>query len=481
MHPDRVPFAGLTERAAKLIARAPHMPLPEDVARAARRAILDTTACILSGLNDPLAGILIADQIAQGGRAEARVPDPDAARAPHSMTARQAALILGTLGHVDDWDDTQVSRDPNHRYGLLMHPSAPVLGALLALAERARHHGQPLSGGRFICAFAVGVEIACKLSEGSRAAVYERGFQSTSVYGPLGAAAAAAVTLGLDAPRANLALGVAASRAAGLRAQYGRRIKAMHAGFAAEAGVIAVDLVRAGVDAAEAVLDGEWGLPHVLGGPPPPDKVIGNFADPWSLVDPGLSVKPYPSGILTHQTMDAMAALVAAHGVRADAIAGIEIRASSSITQAIRYPRARTPLEAKFCLPALLAMIVIAGRAGPAEFSDAFLARAETRALQERITLRHDPELDRGGHAAIRSALQVRLTDGRVLDAVAPLAYRGGPDHPMSAKDMAAKLAAAATGRLGPAGQERLRDTIAALGTAPDAAVILDALCPAQP
>ncbi|WP_114966303.1 MmgE/PrpD family protein [Alkalilacustris brevis] len=446
--------------------------LDDPLCKVSKRAVLDTLGVMISGLNDPVADILIADAKEQGGLAE--VPLPGGNGGPR-VPARAAALIFGTLGHVDDWDDTQISVNPEHRYGLLMHPSAPVLGALLALAGRHASQGHPLSGARLLQSYAVGVEICCKLSEWSAPAVYERGFQSTAVWGGVGAAAACAHAVGLDRDTAAQALGIAATRSAGLRTQYGTRIKAMHAGFAAQAGVLAVDLAQRGIDANRDSFDGNWGLPTVLSGAAPQTGGTA-FGSPWSAVDPGLSIKPYPSGILTHQTMDALLDLMIEHDLGAEDIAKITVKAGRNITQAIHYPRAATPLEAKFCMPALLAMIALARRAGAAEFRQDFIDSDEFQDMQARIALIHDPDIDAQGFGTIRSCLTLRLHDGRSITREADPRYRGGPERPFSNEDLLCKLQAAASGRLGPPQCRVLAERVGALVAEPDASFLLEYL-----
>lgn len=465
----------LSREMAKFVAADHPAALSEPLVDIGKRAIIDTLAVMISGLNDPVAGILMADARHQGGRAEARLPDAATNGEALRVPARAAALVLGTLGHVDDWDDTQLSVNPDHRYGLLMHPSAPILGALLALAEQRHSQGKPLPGERLLQSYAVGVEICCKLSEWSDPSVYERGFQSTAVWGGVGAAAACAHAQALEADAAAQVLGIAATRAAGLRAQYGTRVKAMHAGFAAQTGLLAIELAQRGIDANATSFDGDWGLPTVLGGRPPLRDGT-DFGAPWSAVSPGLSIKPYPSGILTHQTMDALADLMHAHSITAQDIDAITVQAGCNITQAIHYPRATNPLEAKFCMPALLAMIALAGRAGASEFCQEFIDSPAFQDMQGRIRLAHNPEIDAQGFGTIRSSLSLRLRDGRQLSRASDPRYRGGPERPFTDADLMQKLQAATAGRLDPQHCAALVQQVTAITQAPDASTLFTPL-----
>ena len=162
--------------------------------------------------------------------------------------------------------------------------------------------------------------------------------------------------------------------AAGIRCNFGTMTKPLHVGRAAENGVTAALLAARGFTADPDALDGPWGFIAVQGGGVSEEKTAQGFGKTWSIVEPGVSIKPYPSGILTHPSMDLMLKLVTEKNVDPKQVEKIEFHAGSNILNPIRYPIAANHLQAKFSLPAALAMIALARKAGKTEFSDAFVA-----------------------------------------------------------------------------------------------------------
>ena len=163
-------------------------------------------------------------------------------------------------GHAEDYDDTQLSSTPDRVYGLLTHPTVPVLAASLAVAEETG-----ASGAAFLTALGTGIEVACKVAEAISPTHYMQGFHSTGTMGVFGAVAAAAQLRGLSAEQTRFALGIAASKGAGLRANFGTMTKPYHAGAAAENGVVAARLAGLGYQADPNALDGPWGFFQVTG------------------------------------------------------------------------------------------------------------------------------------------------------------------------------------------------------------------------
>ena len=87
------------------------------------------------------------------------------------------------------------------------------------------------------------------------------------------------------------------------------------------------------------------------------EKTSQGFGKVWTIVEPGVSIKPYPCGVLTHPTIDLMLKLVTEHDVKPDDIEAVKVYAGTNILKPIRYPIAANHLQAKFSLPAALAMI----------------------------------------------------------------------------------------------------------------------------
>ncbi|MBD3765402.1 MAG: MmgE/PrpD family protein [Rhodobacterales bacterium] len=380
--------------------------------------------------------------------------------------------VLGTAGHAHDRDDTQVSHDPAHVYGLLTHPTIPPLTAALCL-------GQMLGGvpGRDpMRGFQAGVEVESKIAEWMLPQHYLSGKHSSGTVGTFGAFAAAAVLLGLRGEALRHGFGIAASLAAGIRCNFGTMTKPLHVGRVAENGITAALLARRGYTADPAALDGPWGFLAVMGGGVSADKMAQGFGRTWSIVNPGVSIKPYPCGILTHPTMDLMLRLVTEADVRPDQIDRITIHAGTNILKPIRSPIARNHLQAKFSLPAEVAMIALARRAGKREFSDEFVGSAAMADMQARVRTEFDPAIEAMGFDKVRSRITIRRHDGTLVAGWADERYRGGPDNPMTDDQVADKLRSCCEGVLDGPAQDRLIADVWAVTDLADATRLVDHL-----
>jgi 2-methylcitrate dehydratase PrpD len=276
--------------------------------------------------------------------------------------------------------------------------------------------------------------------------------------GTFGAYAAAAKLLGLKGDQLRSGFGIAASFAAGIRCNFGTMTKPLHVGRASENGVTAALLAVRGFTADPNALDGPWGFYAVQGGGVSAEKVSQGFGKVWTIVEPGVSIKPYPCGVLTHPTIDLMLKLVTEHDVKPEDIESVRVYAGTNILKPIRYPIAANHLQAKFSLPAALAMIALARKAGKQEFSDDFVGSAPMQAMQRRIATELDHEIEKMGFDKMRSRIIIRLKNGRNVEGWADERYRGGPENPLSDADLEAKVRSCCEGVLDGARQSVLID-----------------------
>ena len=207
-------------------------------------------------------------------------------------------------------------------------------------------------------------------------------------------------------------------------------------------------LAKRGFTADPNALDGPWGFMAVQGGGASPEKLSQGFGKTWSIVNPGVSIKPYPCGVLTHPTIDLMLKLVTAADILPDAIDTVTVFAGSNILKPIRYPIARNHLQAKFSLPAALSMIALARQAGKVEFSDPFVASDAMQDMQRRIRTELDPEIEAQGFDKMRSRITIRLKDGEEISGHADERYRGGPENPLSDSEVEEKFRSCCAGVL---------------------------------
>jgi 2-methylcitrate dehydratase PrpD len=234
--------------------------------------------------------------------------------------------------------------------------------------------------------------------------------------------------------------------------------KPLHVGRASENGVTAALLAAQGFTADPESLDGRWGFMQVQGGGVTESKLAEGFGTTWSILSPGVSIKPYPCGIVTHQSMDAMLKLVTEKNVDPASIERVDFHAGSNILNPIRYHVAQNHLQAKFSMAALLSMIALRRRAGRQEFTDDFIQAPTTQDMQRRIKTHLDPEIESKGMEIIRSRIEITLKDGSRLVGWANEKYRGGPDNPMSDQELEGKVAACTAGIL----SDRRRDDLIA-------------------
>ena len=455
----------ITAAAAGFIEESSYDDIPDDALVIGRRCVLDGMGLFAAGMDHETTVLLARVAADQGGSEDALLPGHGDVKVPAAMAAR----VLGTSGHAHDWDDSQVSTDPDHVYGLLTHPTIPPLTAALVMAQ-ARGG---VSGRDFMLAFLTGFEVECKISEWMFSQHYKRGFHSSGTVGTFGAFAAAAKLLRLEGDRLRHGLGLTASFAAGIRCNFGTMTKPLHVGRAAENGVTAALLAEQGYTADKQALDGPWGYFAVQGGGVSADKVAGqNFGAPWSIIDPGVSIKPYPCGVLTHPTIDLMLRLVTENDIQPEDIEHVVVSAGSNILNPIRYPIAGNHLEAKFSLQAVLAMVALRRKAGKAEFSDEFVQAEPMQAMQKRVETRFDPEIEALGFDKMRSRIQIGLRGGSTVSGDADERYRGGPENPLTDDELKDKVRSCCEGVLATENTEGLIDAALAVAEMEDAAAL---------
>lgn len=466
-------LSGLTTAAAEFAARLTFADLAPELLHLSKRCLADGLGVMLAGSEQPGMAALAAFIGSEGGAGHSRLLGEAARRVP----ATRAALWAGTAGHAMDWDDTQLAEGPGRPYGLLMHPTVPPLAAALAVCDlMAREEGGPVDGMRFLTAFNAGFEVACKIAEAINPDHYMRGFHTSGTIGTFAAAVTAAKLIGLDRTGIARTLGVAASMAAGIRAGFGTMTKPLHVGSAAENGVTAALLVRNGFTANEEALDGKWGYLAVAGPGGEPALVRERFGKPFTMLAPGVSIKPYPSGVLTHPSMDALLFLLRREGLTPADIARVTLRAGRNVLGPIRYRIAKTELEGKFSFAFLLAAIILRGRCGKAEFTDAFVASPQCQAMQQRVETAFDQEIEDLGWDRIRSKVVVETRDGRTLERWADENYRGSPHNPLSDAEVEGKFRDCAAGLLDDARVDAVLRSIWDCDSLDDAGVLLEGL-----
>lgn len=404
-----------------LAAFAVEAEFDESARRAAVSAFVDTLAATVVGVVDK-----DADPVSAFVRADRSDGPCTALGLNRSVSAPAAALVNGTVGHIADYDDVS--------HALQGHPSGILVPALLATAERCG------AGGRAVLdAYWAGFRVALATAAGmDLVAHYRRGWHSTSTIGALAATAAVARLQGLDVDATRNALGLAASFAAGSRQNFGTTTKALHVGRTAELAITAVDLVGAGATADPDQLEGPLGYFTLLGGGPVDvAALLATLHDP---PDAAVTVKMYPCCFQAHRAVDA--ALAVNRELSGRAIAHVEVTVQPGGAAALIHDRPRTPLEAKFSAPYIVATALLDGQVGVSEFTNAALQDPARRTLLEHVVLREAEVPPRGtpewrtGYAVVNAT----LVDGTHVSSRCD-APRGHPSNPPSEAEVWAKFA----------------------------------------
>ena len=431
----------LTAYVADFVGATRAQAIPADVAHLGKRSVLDGLGLALAGAAAEVGHItrryLTALDIAKESGSTVigstlRVP------------ARFAAFANGIAIHADDYDDTQLAVAKDRVYGLLTHPTAPALAAVLAIAERDQRSGRDM-----MTAYQVAVEVECKVAEAILPRHYQEGFHSTGTCGSIGAAAGVANLLGLDRDTTRRALSVGASQAAGLRENFGTMTKPFHAGRAAESGVVAAEMTALGLSASPIGLEAGRGFFRAAGGGYSAEMIEGKLGHPWTFSFPGVSIKPHPSGSLTHPGMSMMAELIKRHDLRPERVKRVTVGTNHNMPNALIHHRPKNELQAKFSMEFCMAILLLERKAGLEQFTDAVVNRADVQALLQRVQFGVHPEAEAAGFDKMTTIIEIELDDGTVVKGTADFG-KGSPANPMSDDELFTKFReCAAWGGLG--------------------------------
>ncbi len=365
---------GLTRQLAQWIASTASADIPAGAHGPILRGGIDCEGVLLAGRNEPVVQHLLqafaVRSAPQAGDAPVLVDRGWAAPAV-------AALLNTTAAHALDYDDT----------GLDGHPSVVLASATSALATA--EGSTPLEAR---CAYALGYETWAELSQRD-APRHTKGWHPTAVFGCVGTAAAAAWLLRLDAARTQHALGIAASMAAGVVANFGSMTKPLQVGYAAHNGIQAALLARGGITASEDALEGPRGLLVALS-PAGAPRLDGAAARgrPWRILEQGLNIKRFPICYALHRATDA--ALALHRRLEGRAVERITVELGVHQAGMLRQALPANGLDAKFSAPFAMACALLHGRVGLAELEDAVVQQPALRAMMARVEVRIVPGED---------------------------------------------------------------------------------------
>jgi 2-methylcitrate dehydratase PrpD len=447
--------SSLTAEVARFIVDTRPRRVPTEVMRLGKRSILD-------GI-----GLAFAGNAAESGRHVRTYLGKLLASSNGGCTvvgttlklpARFAAFANAIAIHADDYDDTQLAVAQDRVYGLLTHPTAPALPPALALGEQ-----DDRSGLDVLMAYQIGVEVETKIAEAIDPRHYGQGFHSTATMGAIGAAAAAARLMALDQEETRRALGIAASQAAGLRENFGTMTKPFHPGRAAESGIVAAEFAAMGWTATPVVLEAARGFFQAAGGGYNAGAIHGKLGNPWTFSFPGVSIKPHPSGSLTHPGMGLMLDLIRSHDIRPEQVKAVHVGTNRHMPNALIHHRPTNELQAKFSMEFCMAILLLERKAGLAEFTDEVVNRRDVRNMIEKVQFGVHPEAEAAGYEKMTTIIDIALTDGRRISGRADFG-KGSPTNPMTDEELADKFReCAAWGGLSKPNAEKVVDLVFSL------------------
>lgn len=408
--------SGVTERLASFAAAARCDELPPQVLHQAKRSAMNFFAVALAGCRDATVERARASLAAfSGGKQAALIGRRE------RVDALSAAFLNAAGANVYDFCDTHTPTG--------IHPTAPILPALLALAELSRVNGRDL-----LLALVLGQEVACRIGLAISPRHYNEGWHITATCGVFGAAAGCGKLLGLGTEQTTWALGLAATQAAGLCECLGTPAKSVAVGNAARNGLWAALLAARDFSGPAEPLNGAQGYFHALGETPDLSWFKDGLGKSWEILQ--TSYKPYPCGFVIHPALDCVLDWRRAHpGATVEKVLVI---GNPLLALRADRPNISTGREAQVSVQHAVAAALVNGHAGLAQFTDACVRDPLVQALRGKVALVSDERL-----STIAAALEITTADGQVHK-LSQQAARGSDANPMTDRDLEEKLTAAA-------------------------------------
>ena len=364
-----------TAALAHFLAASRWEDIPAAIRHEGKRAILNIAGCIVAGREDPAVQLI------------------------RKTFPLEDALIDAAAATAHDYDDTHLRT--------VIHATPPVAGAVFALSRQLK-----ISGPEFLHAFVLGVETTCRMGNAVMPGHYERGWHITSTCGVFGAAAAASKLLKLSEPQVLSAMGIAATQAAGLVEVLGSMARVLNAGFAARNGIAAARLAAQDFQGPPHPIEGLRGFVNVFGGNNDFSSITQGLGEHWEMTQ--VAYKPYPSGVVLHALLDG----VLEHREKIRHAERFVVRLHPLAIERTDRPEPGNAIEARLSAQHAVAVALLRGRAGLAEFSDAAAADPAVQSLRRRVSVVSDPSLDKMAAVITAGATTIDAPASRPMDDV---------------------------------------------------------------
>jgi 2-methylcitrate dehydratase PrpD len=411
----------------------------------ARLAFVDTVGVMLAGSR-----MAPSDIVCEMVRQEGATPAASIVGQSLRSSPQLAALANGVASHCMDYDFSYLTGQT----------CAPVIPALLPLAE-----ARGATPTEVLAAFIVGFEVASRVSRANPTQSTLGGWHAVGTIGGIGAAAACASLI--KAPNAAIPniIGISLSLASGVSSNFGTMTKPLHAGHAAQCGVMAALLGSNGFTASDTAMEGNAG--YFADFARGLDWSLTPFADlgsRYDLAEWGFTLKPYPCGGLGHTAIDAALAVREALGAKVADIASVKVGTTKFAAARISSNYPVTIENAKFSLPFLMAYALLYGPPRIAAFTEEAIADEKTRALAKLVSGSIDPEF--GNEMKVTPGrVTVTLKDGESVERM-KVYNIGTTQVPMSPAQVEAKFMDCATRAVSEANAQKIFADLNELGSA---------------
>jgi 2-methylcitrate dehydratase PrpD len=465
----------VTERLARFAIELTLADLPESVRRAARLRILDTLAVTVAGADEACTRMALDVAGELGGTPVATIVGHKERTSP-----AWAAFVNGVGAHALEYDDITSSA--------ITHTSAAVVPAALALGE-----ARGITGGQFLAAYIAGFEVATRIGWGVVQHLLPQGWHPNGVLGAIGCAVAGAHLLRLDLNGMRAAMGMGASCASGIRKNVGSMTKPFHVGHAAKDGVLAALLAARGFTADPNVLESEAG-PFDLGSTAAstghshysfPEAFVGagrydlaamvrGLGEVYELGTDSTVTRFHPGSTFPQPAIDEVLALATRHGIRASEVKRVEVGVTPKCLSIAPYGRPTDGLNARFSVAYSVAVALLDGRAGVAQYTDERVRAADIKSFLDRVRVFVPDEFAgaTGGWGEsvvtpVSARVIIHLNDGRAVRGERHTT-RGYPGWPATWDDVVAKYEECAQPLQSKATQRRVVEMVAELEELPD-------------
>jgi 2-methylcitrate dehydratase PrpD len=396
----------VTKSLANYIVKARFEDFPDRVRKEVGRSLLNWMGVTVGGSRHQTVDIAIAAVQPFAGPQQASLFGRK-----ERLDIMNASLINGISSHVLDFDDTDLKT--------AVHPSAPVLPPLLAMAEL-----RPVNGRDFVTAMVVGFEAECRIARAVQPAMGEIGWHATGAAGVFGAAVATGKLLGLDEDRMCHAIGLAATQPVGIREMFGSMTKSFHPGRAAQNGMLAAFLAEKGFTSSLRGIEAKRGWANLVSTKHDLRVIAEGLGENYEIYRN--SYKPYACGLVIHPVIDGCVQLRNEYKLTADQIDSIDVDINPIVMELTAKKNPKTGLEGKFSVFYVAALAIVAGKAGESQFTDQAVADPVVGSLQQRVQATIDKSITED-----QARIKIRLKDGRVLERFVAHVI-GSVENPMS-------------------------------------------------